>query len=155
MEIIVNRISGRNPEADCSLSNVLVKQKGIQIAEFCGLEPDFDKQKQPYGEGKTRIPEGKYRVGLRQDGTMTAEYAERYPWFMGMLHVQDVPNYQYIYIHKGNYPSDTAGCLLVGKTMGKKAVWSSKAAFKELYLLCVASALRGKLTIEYNDIEKI
>ena len=50
--------------------------------------------------------------------------------------LQDVPNFQYVYIHIGNDDDDTAGCLLVG--MGNSAddvgfINGSKQAYMKIY----------------------
>lgn len=51
------------------------------------------------------IPEGRYRV--------TVQWSEKHrlhvPWVM------DVPGFESIEIHPGNYSYDTIGCLLVGE----------------------------------------
>jgi len=53
------------------------------------------------------IPEGEYPVRLR----LARESASRD--YLHLL-VQDVPNRDYILFHRGNYPKDTSGCILVG-----------------------------------------
>ena len=53
------------------------------------------------------IPEGEYPVRLR----LARESATRD--YLHLL-VQDVPNRDYILFHRGNYPKDTSGCILVG-----------------------------------------
>ena len=53
------------------------------------------------------IPEGEYPVRLRlprESGTRD---------YLHLL-VQDVPNRDFILVHRGNFPSQTQGCLLVG-----------------------------------------
>jgi len=53
------------------------------------------------------IPEGVYPVRLR----LARESASRD--YLHLL-VQDVPNRDWILFHRGNYPKDTSGCILVG-----------------------------------------
>ena len=73
----------------------------------------------------------------------------------GMLHVQDVPGFQYILIHIGNTDEDTAGCLLVGEqavtSKGEMRVNLSGNAYKEFYPLVVDAAEAGDLSITYQD----
>jgi len=53
------------------------------------------------------IPKGEYkcRVRLARESA-TRDYVH--------LLVQDVPNRSYILFHRGNYPSDSRGCILTG-----------------------------------------
>ncbi len=53
------------------------------------------------------IPEGNYKVRLR----LARESASRD--YLHLL-VQDVPDRDWILFHRGNYPKDTSGCILVG-----------------------------------------
>ena len=53
------------------------------------------------------IPEGEYPVRLRlprESGTRD---------YLHLL-VQEVPNRDWILFHRGNFPKDTSGCILVG-----------------------------------------
>ena len=50
-----------------------------------------------------------------------------------MPHVMNVPGFEGILIHYGNYPKDTEGCLLVGSTHSEDFVGHSDATFAELY----------------------
>jgi hypothetical protein len=53
------------------------------------------------------IPEGEYPVRLRYPRESgTRDYLH--------LLVQEVPNRDFILVHRGNFPSQTQGCLLVG-----------------------------------------
>ena len=53
------------------------------------------------------IPEGEYPVRLR----LARESASRD--YLHLL-VQEVPNRDFILVHRGNFPSQTQGCILVG-----------------------------------------
>ena len=53
------------------------------------------------------IPEGEYPVRLRYPRESgTRDYLH--------LLVQEVPNRDWILFHRGNFPKDTSGCILVG-----------------------------------------
>ena len=151
MKILVKRESGRDEAAKSTHSLVDVLNDDDQlIGEFRGLEPDFDEVKEA---GGSRIPEGTYRVGVRQEGAMTERYYERFDWFKGMLHVLDVPNYTNIYIHIGNFETDTAGCLLVGIGRSGDMITQSVDALEEFYADVILSAMSNNLTITYTDEE--
>ena len=78
------------------------------------LEDEYREQKE---FGETRIPDGKYQLGLRTVGGYNQKYSKRFTDIhVGMLHVLDVPNFEYILIHCGNTDEHTSGCLLVGTT---------------------------------------
>lgn len=88
---------------------------------------------------ETRIPEGTYKLGFNRTLTeLTKKYRQSRTWFEYHLHVKNVPNYSNIYIHVGNTIKDTAGCLLVAKSIessnARRAIFNSREAFKELYL---------------------
>lgn len=63
---------------------------------------------------ETAIPTGVYEIGLRTGGYMTTSYKSRFKNHQGMLWLQNVDNFEWIYIHIGNKPKDTDGCILVG-----------------------------------------
>lgn len=88
---------------------------------------------------ETRIPNGKYQVKLRDAGGMTIRYASRFPFHRGMLHLQDVPGFEYVYIHIGNDDDDTEGCVLVGRGINTAnnecSVSDSTSAYTQLYNL--------------------
>lgn len=67
---------------------------------------------------KARIPEGEYTIALRREGKLHQEYLQRFPSLhRGMLHLQNVPNFTYVYFHIGNTNKDTLGCILVGDSV--------------------------------------
>ena len=61
--------------------------------------------------GQTRIPGGRYRI--IKDYSTKFKYQFGYCW-----HILDVPNFSEIKIHKGNWITDTEGCLLPCREMG-------------------------------------
>ena len=67
------------------------------------------------------IPEGVYPVRLR----LPRESATRD--YLHLL-VQDVPNRDFILVHRGNFPSQTQGCLLVGLGTQQNVVNNSRLA---------------------------
>lgn len=102
-------------------------------------------------KGETRIPEGTFEIKLRTEGTHHVEYAKKFPSdHVGMLHLQDVPKFQFILIHIGNGIKDTDGCLLVGNQISKAGTLiDSTEAYKELYKKIAPILKKGdKVTIE-------
>lgn len=86
--------------------------------------------------GHTRIPSGNYEIKLRDEGGMTKKYANKFPELhRGMLWLQDVPNFEWVYIHIGNTVADTEGCILVGSSadIRKDFVGTSKLTYEGLY----------------------
>ena len=77
---------------------------------FINGERICDTLERPYFNNQRNIsciPEGEYPVRLR----LARESASRD--YLHLL-VQDVPNRDWILFHRGNYPKDTSGCILVG-----------------------------------------
>lgn len=110
-------------------------------------DPDQD-QKIP---GRTRIPQGYYEIKLRREGGMHARYAKRFgPMHRGMLHLQNVPGFEWIQLHCGNTAGDTEGCPLLGEQVisypdGNRLL-SSVSAYKRIYPPVAAAIERGEAT---------
>ena len=123
------------------------------VFECYTLEDEF-RTKKVYGE--TRIPEGVYKIALRTEGGFHQRYAKKYgSWHKGMLHILDVPGFEYILIHKGNNDDDTAGCLLVGEGNVGGANWvsGSAQAYGKLYPKIRNAIEAGEeVTIEFIDL---
>lgn len=72
--------------------------------------------------GKTAIPYGKYNVELI--------------WMPRLKcicpHIKDIPGFEGVFIHWGNYAKDTLGCPLTGNSKAPDFVGYSKDAFAKL-----------------------
>ena len=121
------------------------------------LEDEYREEK-VYGE--TRIPNGTYKLGLRKVGGYHAKYSKRFSHIhIGMLHVLDVPGFEYILIHCGNTDEHTAGCLLVGDSQENNQITTdgfigkSTQAYKRIYpRIAEAIECGEKVTITYKTI---
>ena len=110
--------------------------------------------------GETRIPNGTFKLGLRKVGGYHAKYTKRFPHIhVGMLHVLDVPGFEYILIHCGNTDENTAGCLLVGDSQENNQITTdgfigkSTQAYKRIYpRIAEAIDCGEKVTITYKTI---
>lgn len=118
------------------------------------LEDEFRLKKV---KGETRIPAGTYQIRLRKEGGFHAQYIKRFPKIhVGMLHVQDVPNFTFILIHCGNRDEETDGCLLVGDSahfdaMGDSWVTNSAVAYQRIYPPIAAAAGANNCTLIVED----
>ena len=119
-----------------------------------------DEQRDTKVYGETRIPNGTYKLGLRKEGGYHQKYSKRFPDIhVGMLHVLDVPNFEYILIHCGNTDEHTAGCLLVGDSQENNQITKdgfigkSTQAYKRIYpRIAEAIECGEKVTITYKTI---
>jgi len=74
--------------------------------------------------GETAIPKGQYKI--------IVDYSRHFRKKMPLL--LDVPNFAGVRIHKGNYPKDTEGCLLVSKGLNtNNDLYNSKDAYNDLF----------------------
>lgn len=97
--------------------------------------------------GKTAIPAGRYKIGWRQ----SPKFNLLMPWLL------DVPDFEYVYLHWGNKPEDTDGCILVGMDQTRlDDAWISRSrlAFNALYKKMIEAQARDEdiwITIEAAD----
>lgn len=105
---------------------------------------------------ETRIPEGTYKIELREYGGHHNRYSVKFPdMHVGMLQVMDVPGFTDILIHIGNNEKHTSGCLLVGRGVRLNSLVESTIAYQNMYIKVVKAIKRGEpVTITYNDLEK-
>ena len=110
--------------------------------------------------GETRIPDGTYKLDLRKTGGYHQKYSKRFSDIhIGMLHVTNVPGFEYILIHCGNTDEHTAGCLLVGDSQENNQITKdgfigkSTQAYKRIYPRIAKALIRGEnVTITYKTI---
>ena len=109
---------------------------------FQGMsEKDIMKRK-VYGE--TAIPYGRYRITLKVKSPRFA-LKKQYEKCDGHLpRLLNVPCWEGVLMHIGNYPNDTAGCILVGKNEVKGAVVNSTTYFWKLYEILKKADEEGK-----------
>jgi len=108
-------------------------------------------------KGNTRIPCGIYKLSLRTEGKLNEKYIHKIgDGHKGMLWLNNVPNFSYIYIHIGNTVSDTSGCILVGDELitnverdGK--VLNSTRAYKRIYKKIVESIYKETTYLQVFD----
>ena len=101
--------------------------------------------------GETAIPTGTYTIDMN---TVSPKFSKRpaYNFCNGKLpRLLNVPGFDGILCHAGNYSKDSFGCILVGKNTVKGAVMDSMATFKALYAILDKANKRGdKITIEIS-----
>ena len=143
--------------ADSTLG--LLSEVGPEGREFLAytLEDEWREEKV---SAETRIPEGTYDIKLRTTGGFHSRYANKFgDWHKGMLHVQDVPGFEYILIHTGNTDEHTMGCLLVADTSQQNItkdgfIGASTSAYKRIYPSLAQWLVDGnKLNITYIDYD--
>ena len=118
-------------------------------------------------KGETRVPNGKYLVGLRKEGGYHQRYVAKYgDMHKGMLCIYNDHNwklcndgmeFQYILIHTGNTEEHTAGCLLVNYAADANSFQGSNSGgcYKTIYPeIAKAVELGDEVTIEYTDMEE-
>lgn len=96
--------------------------------------------------GETCVPAGEYEIKLRNAGGMTKKYSKRYPFHEGMLWLQDVPGFEWIYIHVGNTSEHTEGCILVNGTCDSVNMvgGNSRTVYVKLYKSILTAIKKGE-----------
>ncbi|RRB11517.1 DUF5675 family protein [Larkinella knui] len=87
--------------------------------------------------GKTAIPVGRYEIAVN--------FSNKFKKFLPLL--VNVPGFDGIRIHVGNFEADTLGCLLPGTDRQKDMVLNSKKAFNALFSQLMAVIKKEKIFI--------
>lgn len=115
-----------------------------------------DQHQEEKVRGETCIPALRYEIKLRNEGGMNKRYKNKWPRrgypeiHRGMLWLQEVPNFDWIYIHVGNTDDHTDGCLLFGydcnhdPVEGGGSVGQSVDCYIALYKMCLESFDNGQ-----------
>lgn len=108
--------------------------------------------------GQTRIPAGTYQIKLRTEGGMHGRYKERFKGHVGMLWLQDVPGFEWIYLHPGNDHSHSEGCILVGNGIRENLTRNgflseSVSGYQRVYAEMASAIQRGEsVSLTVKDI---
>jgi hypothetical protein len=65
-------------------------------------------------------------------------------WACDVPHIIDVPQFDQVEIHVGNYPSDTAGCTLLGADRSVDTIGHSHDTITTFTALVVGAESRGE-----------
>lgn len=95
-------------------------------------------------QGETRIDPGTYKLVWQENVTpLTVEYRRLYSFFDKHIMLEGVPRHSNIYIHVGNFDTDTDGCILVadgflptandGNKTRYQLAANSRATFEKVY----------------------
>lgn len=148
-----------NSQADYSMgvlftvdTNVHHPGPVIQIRHLCyTLEDEFRIKKV---SKETRIPAGTYELKLRNEGPLNGRYRLRFgDIHMGMIWLQNVPNFKWIYLHCGNDDEDTDGCILVGSYLRLNKVLNSRSTYRAIYPGIVENIKAGQTFLEITDYD--
>ena len=156
MKLEVLRVSS---ESDSSSGLVFDVTNGRKFLCY-SLEDEYRNDKIMH---ETRVPAGTYQIKLRKEGGFNARYTKKYGNFhKGMLHVQDVPGFEYILIHTGNTDEHTSGCLIVGDSQENNQllkngfIGKSVQAYKRIYTPIAEALEKGEeVTITYVDYNNV
>ena len=95
-------------------------------------------------KGETAIPTGRYQVTLGVQSERF-KYKQQYKFCNGYLpRLLNVPCFEGVLIHIGNYPKDTEGCILVGENKEVGRVLNSRKWLYELKHRIVEAKDRGE-----------
>lgn len=134
-----------------------IEEDGTATQVCFTLEDERRRTKVP---GETCIPTGTYELQLRTDGGMHVDYSRRFgDRHKGMLWLQNVENFEWVYIHILNYEDQTEGCVGVGMAPGvfpdgEFWIGRSKDAYWEVYEDMVPSLIAGeKVVLHITEIQ--
>ncbi len=146
MELLLERISS----AQESTIGTLFAKSGDKLHFLCfTIEDEYRAVKV---KSETRIPAGRYELGLRKEGGFHTRYSKLFGGIhRGMLHLQSVPGFEFILIHCGNSDADSAGCILLGDNAwqnitARGVISASQPCYKRVYPDIAAALERSEPT---------
>jgi hypothetical protein len=102
--------------------------------------------------GKTAIPYGRYQIAMNIVSPKFSNKPFDQMVCQGKLpRLMNVPHFEGVLIHCGNYAKDSYGCLIVGENKAKGSVIHSQHTFRKLYAKMNEAYKRGEqiwITIE-------
>ena len=132
MKLEVLRISSQNDSTSGILFDVVNGKRKF----LCYTLEDEQRDVKVWGE--TRIPAGEYKLSLRKEGGFHSRYQAKYGnMHQGMIHVNDVPGFEFILWHTGNTDEHFIG--------------SSVNAYKKVYPYVAAAISQGDVYVTYID----
>lgn len=132
MELLLQRVTLSQRS---SIGKIIMS--GHQV--FTSLEPvmrevagqDITQWKVP---GYTAIPVGTYSIKMQPSARFK----------MDTPHLQNVPGFDAIEMHVGNFPNNTEGCILIGMAAESDYISDSTLACSKLYPLIAAAQAQSK-----------
>ena len=154
MELEVLRFSSQADSTSGALFDVVNGKRSF----LCYTIEDEQRDVKVWGE--TRIPAGRYKLSLRKEGGFHSRYQAKYgDMHKGMIHVNDVPGFEFILWHTGNTDEHTAGCLIIGDSQESNLVkkdgfvGSSVVAYKKVYPYVAAAIENEDTYVTYIDYD--
>ena len=154
MELEVLRFSSQKDSTSGALFDVVNGKRNF----LCYTLEDEQRDVKVWGE--TRIPAGRYKLSLRKEGGFHSRYVAKYgDMHKGMIHVNDVPGFEFILWHTGNTDEHTAGCLIIGDSQTSNLVQkdgfvgSSVVAYKKVYPYVAAAIENEDTYVTYIDYD--
>ena len=124
MKIKINRFKNIH---DGTIGKLSIVDEGKKLFSCFTLEPAGGDTTE---RGKDRrIPAGRYQMEWHN--------SSRQKRMCPLLYNELVPKSRYILIHPGNFPKDTAGCILVGENYTAAGVTNSVKTFNALFKICI------------------
>ena len=109
---------------------------------YQGMDLDWLKREKVYGE--TAIPYGRYKVTMKVQSPKFAN-SKQYEKCKGYIpRLENVPAYEGVLIHIGNWAKDSYGCILVGENKVKGGVVNSTIWYWKLYEILKKADDEGK-----------
>jgi hypothetical protein len=110
------------------------------------LEDRISENKVP---GQTCIPEGSYQLAINVTAGMNKRYINRFPKLHeGMVEIKGIKGFDLVFIHIGNYYSETRGCPLTGhywnKSNGDFEVLQSAFIYEKVYPVLIEAIKSGQ-----------